>query len=275
MTTTRGAGRRVVERFVEADLPRVEAALADGLTAAVTTRPLDFGRHTESPVRRVSEAYDLLGRWAAAGFDLVVGSAQVHGARLFAADGLRVPEPGGRAAPAWVRVSGYDGFVVARPGVLATVGVADCVPCFLAAPERPVVALLHAGWRGIAAGIVPRAVEILERDHGVARGEIRAWWGPAIGPCCYPVGPEVVDGLAGTAAGREREAWIRADGERGVRVDLRAALTVQAEAAGVRPEAISSSLLCTSCDPRLHSYRREHGGGGRMLALAGYAVATP
>jgi YfiH family protein len=222
-------------------------------------------------VRQVTEAYERLGRWAADGFDLVVGSGQVHGARLFAADALRVPEPAGRAEPAWVRVSGYDGFVAARPGVLLTVGVADCVPAVLVAPQRRVVALLHAGWRGIAAGIVPAAIEVLARDHGVAPEELRAWWGPAIGPCCYPVGPDVVDGLGGTAAGREPETWLRDDGERGVRVDLRAALTVQAEAAGVPADAISASPLCTSCEPRLHSYRRELGGGGRMLALAGYA----
>jgi hypothetical protein len=263
------------ERFIDDDLPRLEATFADGLTAAVTTRRLDFGRHTDTPSRGVAAAYQILRAWAADRFDLLVGGAQVHGARLFRADEARIPEPEGRLAPATIRVANYDGFLTSRRGVLLSVGIADCVPAFLAAPERGAVALLHAGWRGVAAEIVPRAVEALERDLGVRAREIMAWWGPAIGPCCYPVGREVVEALMRTTAERHPRAWLREGGDEGPRVDLRAALTVQAEAAGVPPGAISSSPLCTSCDARLHSYRRERGGGGRMLAVAGYARAGP
>lgn len=248
----------------------MEATFAEGLTAAVTGRELDFGRHTATPAREGAAAYEALHHWAAGRFELVIGGAQVHGARLFHADPVRVPEPDGRRGPAAVRVAGYDGFLTSRPGVLLTVGIADCVPAFLAAPERRVVALLHAGWRGAAAGIVPQAIEAMEREYGVAPGEIRAWWGPAIGPCCYPVGPEVVAALAATAAGARPEAWLAA-GAGGTRVDLRAALTLQAAASGVPRAGIAASPLCTACDERLHSYRREGGGGGRMLALAGYA----
>ena len=258
------------ERFHAGTLPRLEATFAEGLTAAVTGRELDFGRHTETPAREVAGAWGALHAWAADRFDLVVGGSQVHGARLFRADEVRVPEPDGRKGPATVRVAGYDGFLASRSGVLLSVGVADCVPAFLAAPERTVVALLHAGWRGVAAGIVPRAVEVMAQEYGVAVEEIRAWWGPAIGPCCYPVGSEVVEALAATAAGARPEAWLFANGGE-VRVDLRAALTLQAAALGVPSAAIASSPLCTASDVRLHSYRRERGGGGRMLAVAGYA----
>lgn len=261
----------MVERFVDGELPRLEAGLADGLTAAVTSRPLDFGLHTDTPAREVSAAHRALRTWAAGNFDLVVGGSQVHGARLFRADGARVPEPAERAAPATIQVANYDGFLTGRRGVLLTVGIADCVPAFLAAPARHAVALLHAGWRGAAAGIVPRAVAALRRELGVDPGELRVWWGPAIGPCCYPVGDEVVRALAATDAGREPEAWLRERDDGPARVDLRAVLTLQATAAGVPSGAVSSSSLCTSCDARLHSYRRERGGGGRMLALAGYA----
>ena len=259
------------ERFHTGSLPRLEATFAEGLTAAVTGRELDFGRRTETPAREVAGAYGALQAWAADRFDLVVGGSQVHGARLFRSDGVRVPEPDGRSGPATVRVAGYDGFLASRPGVLLSVGIADCVPAFLAAPERTVIALLHAGWRGVAAGIVPRAVEAMAREYGVAAEEIRAWWGPAIGPCCYPVGSEVVEALAATAAGTRPETWLSADDGGGARVDLRAALTLQATALGVPSAAIASSPLCTACDQRLHSYRRERGGGGRMLAVAGYA----
>jgi YfiH family protein len=261
------------ERFHRDGLPRVESAFAPGLVAAVTTSELDFGRRTESTVREVSDARHALLEWAAPDFDLVVGGSQVHGTRLFHADGVRVPEAD-RRWPATVRVASYDGFLASRPGILLTVGIADCVPAFLAAPGRGAVALLHAGWRGVAGGIVPLAIAALERTLAVPAGEIRAWWGPAIGPCCYPVGSEVVEALDATSAGARREAWLETEGG-AARVDLRAALTVQAEAAGVPPEAISSSSLCTACDRRLHSYRRERGGGGRMLAVAGYPRVGP
>jgi YfiH family protein len=274
VTAPRVSTAAPAERFRESGLPRVEAAFAPGLAAAVTTRELDFGRHTESRAREVAEAHRALLEWAAAGFDLVVGGSQVHGTRLFHADGVRVPETAGRQAPATVRVAGYDGFLVSRPGVLLTVGIADCVPAFLAAPGRGVVALLHAGWRGVAGGIVPLAIQALERELGVPAGEIRAWWGPAIGPCCYPVGREVVDAIEATAAGGRPDAWLEFDGA-AARVDLRAALTLQADAVGVPPVAVTSSTLCTSCDRRLHSYRRESGGGGRMLAVAGYPEEGP
>lgn len=262
------------ERFRNGSFPRLEVTFADGLTAAVTGRALDFGRHTETPAREVAGAYGALHAWAAGRFDLVVGGSQVHGTRLFRADGVRVPEPAGRSGPATVRVAGYDGFLASRTGVLLCVGIADCVPAFLAAPDRTVVALLHAGWRGVAGGIVPRAIEALAWEYRVAAEEIRAWWGPAIGPCCYPVGSEVVDALAATAAGNRPEAWLYADDGGGVRVDLRAVLTLQAIALGVPSGAVASSPLCTACDERLHSYRRERGGGGRMLAVAGYAGSS-
>ena len=274
MTLPRASTETPLERFREDGLPRVESAFTPGLTAAVTTSELDFGRHTESRAREVSEAHRALLEWAAVGFDLVVGGSQVHGTRLFLADGVQVPEEDGRRAPATLRVAGYDGFLAGRPGILLTVGIADCVPAFLAAPGRGAVALLHAGWRGVAAEIVPLAIAALERELEVPAAEIRAWWGPAIGPCCYPVGREVVEALEGTAARGHRGAWLEASGG-AARVDLRAALTLQAVAAGLAPDRISSSPLCTSCDPRLHSYRRERGGGGRMLAVAGYSKAGP
>lgn len=270
MSAGAATASKVRERFVDGDLPRLEADVAPGLTAAVTVRPLDFGRHTGTPAHEVSAAHRALRVWAGErGFRLVVGGSQVHGARLFSADATRVPEPGGREAPATVRVASYDGFLTSRRGVLLSVGIADCVPAFLVAPDHGAVALLHAGWRGVAAGILSRAVEALRRDLGVEARGIRAWWGPAIGPCCYPVGREVVEAIAATAAGHTPDAWRRRDGERWS-VDLRAALTAQAEAAGIPAAAVASAPFCTSCDDRLHSYRRERGGGGRMLAVAGY-----
>lgn len=263
----------VVETEVQRDgLPRIEARWEGSpLVAAVTTRPLNFGRSTEAPAREIAAAQRALRGWAWPRFRLIVGATQVHGTRLFRADGIDVPEEGS-GGPVSIRLDGYDGFHTATPGVLLTVGVADCVPAFLVAPERGTVALLHAGWRGVAGDILARALATLAASYGVPPGELTAWWGPAIGPCCYPVGEEVAAAIRATAAGGDVPRWLsREDGT--TRVDLRAALGVQAVAAGIPAGAVGGSTRCTACDPALHSYRRARGGGGRMVAVAGLPLS--
>lgn len=254
---------------VGGELPRIEVRVPGSrLAAGIGLRPLDFGRSTETPTREVESAHRTLRDWAAGRFHTLVGGAQVHGARLFRVDGLAVPGDPDPPRPRSLRVEGYDGFLATEPGVLLTVGVADCVPALLHDPGSGALALVHAGWRGVAAGIVPRAIAALA-EAGAGPETLVAWWGPAIGPCCYPVGEEVVEAIRSTAAGADEGAWVARDAG-GPRVDLRAALSLQARAAGVRPEAIVSSPLCTVDEPDLlHSYRRESGGGGRMLAWAG------
>lgn len=265
MRAVRAGGVR--EEVVGGRLPHLALRWPAGpLVAGVTTRALNFGRHTTAPAHAVAAAHAALRAWSTDRFAGLVGGVQVHGARLFRADGVAVPEPEGGCGPFSIRVAGTDGFVVARPGLLLTIGVADCVPVFLYAPEAGAVALVHAGWRGVAAEIVPRALAILSAAYGVEPGDCGAYWGPAIGPECYPVGEEVVEAIRATSAGPRTDGWLIA----GPRVNLRAALTRQARAAGMDPVAITASTRCTVCDSGLfHSYRRERGGGGRMVAFAG------
>ncbi|KAB2959206.1 MAG: polyphenol oxidase family protein, partial [Thermoanaerobaculia bacterium] len=80
-----------------------------------------------------------------------------------------------------------DALVTGRAGVAATVATADCVPVLLAVPGA--VAAVHAGWRGVVAGVVPAALERVRERGDLARAV--AWIGPSIGPCCYEVGEEV------------------------------------------------------------------------------------
>lgn len=263
----------MTERWVAGGFPRLEVELGAPLAAGITGRELDFGGATDTPARSVGAARAALREWARGRFHGVVGGSQVHGSRLWATDGTAVAGDDGAGGPWALRLAGYDGFMTAEPGILLTVSVADCVPALLWAPDAGAVALVHAGWRGVAGGIVPRAVEALAGRYGARPGSLHAWWGPAIGPCCYEVGDEVVAAISATAAGEEPGAWVRRDGPR-PRVDLRAALGLQARAAGLAPGRVAASALCTACEAdRLHSYRRASGGGGRMLAFAGVPVA--
>lgn len=181
------------------------------------------------------------------GFGRVVRLRQVHGARV-----LRVPGPLGECSPEGFPLA--DGLACASPGVLGAVTVADCVPVFLLAPRRRAWALLHAGWRGIAAGILGAGLAALEQ-LGAAPEELQLYLGPAICGSCYEVGPEVVAALrAGLSSGNS----LPGPGESRARIDLRGLLAGEAASRGVPPAAIMASSFCTRCHNHLfHSYRAE------------------
>jgi polyphenol oxidase len=151
-----------------------------------------------------------------------------------------------------------DALFTEEAGVALAVVTADCVPVLLAGPGG--VAAIHAGWRGIAAGVVPATLE--RASPGESPESWRAWIGPAIGACCYEVGEEV--------AGRIAEAShpgvvVPGPGER-PHADLAAAVRHQLEAAGLRDVVTVSA--CTRCNPeRLWSYRRQGKGAGRNVAM--------
>lgn len=149
-----------------------------------------------------------------------------------------------------------DALVTRRPGLALAVATADCVPVLLGAPDA--VAAAHAGWRGIAAGVVPAAVERLDGDPR----RLTAWIGPAIGACCYEVGPEVAADVA--AASR---AEVAAPGPSGrPHLDLAAAVREQLRSTGVVD--VRTVAGCTHCDAdRLWSYRRDGPGTGRNWAF--------
>jgi len=167
-----------------------------------------------------------------------------------------------------------DGLVALREeagAVRLAVRTADCIPVLLADRAGRAVAAIHAGWRGVAAGVVLRATDSLGA-LGVAAGALVAALGPGIGPCCYEVGEEVLEGVAraaGVAPERVSDAPARPGGGR--RLDLHAALALQLAGAGVPGEAVHRAPWCTSCSPELlHSYRRDGARSGRQMACIGW-----
>ena len=147
-----------------------------------------------------------------------------------------------------------DAQVTDSPDVTPLVLIADCVPVALAAPGA--VAMVHCGWRGVAAGIVARAVTVVRSVSG--GGDVKAALGPAIGPCCYEIGPEVVDVF--TRHGHE-------DALHGRLLDLPHVVCCELEALGVDDLALAG--LCVSCHPELFfSHRRDGGRSGRQAGWA-------
>ncbi len=133
---------------------------------------------------------------------------------------------------------------------------ADCVPVLLAGEGR--IAAAHAGWRGIAAGIVGAVVDRL----AVAPARLHAWIGPSIGRCCYEVG----DDVAARVAEASDPAVVLLGSRYRPHLDLGAAVESQLKAAGVA--RVSAVRHCTRCDPeRLWSYRREGPAAGRNVSF--------
>ncbi len=179
---------------------------------------------------------------------------QVHGGEIRDTDAPEWDDDGPRPDA--------DGLCTTQAGRLLVITVADCAPVFVVHPPSGTLAAVHAGWRGTVAGIAASAVRAVAARAGVPASELRAAIGPAIGPCCFEVGPEVVAALPDSEV-RQRE------GARS-HLDLWDANRRQLAAAGVPGGAIDVAELCTMCRADLFfSHRRDAGRTGRMLALLG------
>ncbi len=176
----------------------------------------------------------------------VVRLRQVHGSRVVEVDSAP-PEP-----------EEGDALLTFRPGPVLSVTVADCFPVFGVSLSTPALFLAHAGWRGMAGGIIRECLRSLRRK-GIGGGEVMLVFGPGIGPCCFRVSPEVARLFPSFAV-----RW----GEDGAYVDLMAVGAAQAREEGVREDRIVFPPFCTFCRGDLFfSYRRDGPRSGRMAAV--------
>lgn len=150
------------------------------------------------------------------------------------------------------------------PGTAVGVMTADCLPVMLHHRESPVVAAVHAGWRGIESGILQASVELMISRWGFEARDVGAYIGPGIESCCYEVEEEIAGRIAKAAGGR---GVIDVDGPK-PRVSLRRAAENQLTGCGLQPDHIYGSGLCTSCNQDLfYSYRRDGQQTGRMAVI--------
>jgi YfiH family protein len=200
----------------------------------------------------------------AAGAPLFVAT-QVHGVEI-----ARVRAGDVRADVARIQA---DGLCSDAPGVALAIFVADCTPALIADPRTGAFAAVHAGWRGTLAGVLPAAVRALGVHFGARPDDLLVALGPAIGPCCFEVGPEVVEAFEVGLPGA-RSAGVIVDPATGTggkpRVDLKAANRLLLERVGVAPAFIDAGDECTSCDrARFFSFRRDRGQTGQHLGFIG------
>jgi YfiH family protein len=165
-----------------------------------------------------------------------------------------------------------DAAVTSAPGTVLAILTADCLPVVLAADDGGEVAAAHAGWRGLAGGVLEATVAAMRTPPS----RVRAWLGPAAGPQAYEIGAEVRDAfVAGDPAAARAFAATRPGHWR---VDLYALARRRLQAAGVAAAAIHGGGLCTLSDPqRFYSHRRDQ-RSGRMATVVfsrGAGAARP
>lgn len=233
-------------RWLEAELPEARVAFGSRLggVSAGAFASLNLGWQTDDDPGAVRANRARLA--AALGFEAaqLVAARQVHGAEL-------VRHPASVPVDPWNErgaqdVPEADGHVVTEEGPAPLVLTADCLPVALSGPGG--AAILHCGWRGLAAGLIERGAE--------AVGARAAAIGPGIGPCCYEVGDEVLG----------RFAELGPDIARGRRLDLPSVAERLLRRAGV--QRVERADLCTSChDELFFSHRRDRGRTGRQAAV--------
>jgi polyphenol oxidase len=205
-----------------------------------------------------SPAGVVMARWQrlrdALGCRVIVHARQVHQAAVLVHE--RVPD-GVHIAP------DADGHATAHDQAILAVSVADCVPIFVVAPGTRAIALLHGGWRGVAAGILEQGIATLRDRYRTEPATMRVHLGPAICGACFEVGPEVVAGL-GLAPPAEDRGFV----------DLRADLATRALAAGVPAGGISASTVCTRCG-NSPFYSHRGGCSERQVAVLALRPVAP
>lgn len=160
-----------------------------------------------------------------------------------------------------------DGMMTAIPGVALVVFSADCIPVLLYDPVRRVIAAVHSGWRGTAAGIVTRAVERMGQVYGCRPENILAAIGPGIGPCCFETHEDVPNAMmAAVASPALPFIKIKENGK--FSVDLKGINAKRLELAGLDPANIAVCRDCTACmEEKYWSHRRQGTERGSMAAV--------
>jgi len=188
---------------------------------------------------------------------------QVHGCHVALVD----DQVDGPVGPA-------DAVITAVPGRAVGVLGADCPGVLVVDPLRRVVAVVHSGWRGTVAGVLPAVLETLRHRYASTARDLLVGIGPGISAACYEVGPDVVEPFLAAFPAWGPSCLVRGRGDRS-HLDLAEALRRQALDAGVRDGSIERSALCTFRErERLFSHRRDGPRTGRHALVAMWRSAT-
>ncbi len=189
---------------------------------------------------------------------------QIHSDRVHI-----IEENGGQ----WNRLPDGDALATRLQGVAVAVQVADCLPILIADPEKGAIAAVHSGWRGTMNRVFSKTIGKMMSAFGSRPQDILIAIGPGIRTCCFEVGAEVVEGFKQEFPGVDLAKPQRGRPDK-YHFDLRAALNIQIEEAGIDFRKVFDIGACTYCHPEeFFSYRREGSFSGRMMGVIGMLEA--
>ena len=201
----------------------------------------------------------------AAGFDMndIVTSDQTHTANVRLVtekdrgNGITKPRP----------YTDVDGMITNVPGLVLATFYADCVPLYFIDPVHRAIGLSHSGWRGTVGRMGQHTIEVMRREFHSDPGEILAAVGPSICQDCYEVSEDVASVFAKEFSGHECEILIEKGGGK-YQLDLWKSNEIVLRDAGILPEHLAVTNLCTCCNPNLlFSHRASHGKRGNLGAF--------
>ncbi|MGH2516057.1 MAG: polyphenol oxidase family protein [Ktedonobacterales bacterium] len=263
-------------------------ASVPGLVHAVFTRKRGFSRApftglnasftTGDDAEMVSRNKDAIVE--AVGLPLV-GARPVHGNTAIVVERDELRHEANEAASPVARLQGRlrhtdaDAMLSDASGFAFCWAFGDCSPILLYDPAHRAFALVHAGWRGTAGAVAPRAIATMARRWGTRPADLLVGVGPTVGPCCYEVNEQVRERFAADPLAWESVRFVEREPEEGgqgtgLYLDIPASNYRQLLAAGVAPEHIEISEHCTGCRTDLFfSHRREPWPSGRFAVAIG------
>jgi polyphenol oxidase len=261
----------VQERVVplRSDLLSSVPGIIHGLTHRVEGMGKADGNVGLGSPRDKQDAWEMRRQWCEAiGVDAhrMVLVGQLHGNDVLQ---VHAEHAGAGATPQSTQAGFADALITDEPNLVLTTLHADCLPILMIDPERPAVAAVHAGWRGTVADVAGATVRRMQEAYGTDPGQLLAYLGPAIGVCCNEIGPEV------TADWRDQATDLGPLSELAViqpgakeHFDVPRANALLLQRAGLRPENIEISAICTRCSTDDWFSHRGHGpGAGRQASL--------
>ena len=248
---------------VEAGGPRhaISTRLAGGSVGPLASANMSF--LAEEPAMVTLANRTAFARAAGIPLEHWVSGQQAHGAAVAR---VGIADCGRGAGDADSRLPAIDALVTTEPGVAVAVLGADCGLVLLWVPGQPAVAVAHAGGQGLAAGVLTSTVEALCDATSLDAGELRVSVSPAIGACCYQVGPDVREALA-RAPGDLGRAFAERKGS--LWLDVEQACRLQLLSAGLAEAHVARAGVCTACHRELfYSARADGEPTGRFVLVA-------
>lgn len=228
-----------------------------GLAHGVTTRPQNYAPHRgegrEQAIEHRKEVCRILG----ASYDRLTSPSQVHGADVLAVDDLDIGcGRDGRGSA----VGNVDGLITDRSDVPLILMSADCPLICAYHPGRHAIGAVHASWKGTVGRAAEHLVHRMQAEFGCKPAELLTAICPSAGPCCYEVGRELLR-IARTRLDNADDCFVHRDGR--MYFDMWRANREQLVEAGVPEANIETAGICSICDQRFWSHRRDGENAGR------------